>query len=97
MLFNKNVGLPTMATLLSLAGLGRADDCLDAPSVPGTFIGVGFSDSKQNLYNCDTRWKVSHTRWLLIGVFPSNVIERMVSLLPAWRFGRPSGKSRVSA
>ncbi|KAI9657891.1 MAG: hypothetical protein M1829_006853 [Trizodia sp. TS-e1964] len=46
-----------MATLLSLAGLGRADDYLDAPRVPGTFIGVGFSDSKKNLYNCDTKWK----------------------------------------
>lgn len=60
MLFNKNIGLTAVSTLLSLAGIARADDCLDAPRVPGTFIGVGFSDAKKNLYNCDTKWKVRY-------------------------------------
>ncbi|KAI4942592.1 hypothetical protein J4E91_009986 [Alternaria rosae] len=56
MLFSKNITLSAIATLLSLAQLGRADNCTDAPRVPGTFIGVGFSDDKKNLYNCDTKW-----------------------------------------
>jgi hypothetical protein len=60
MLFNTNFGLVAIATLLSLVGLGRADNCTDAPSVSGTFIGVGFSDDKKNLYNCDTKWMVRY-------------------------------------
>jgi hypothetical protein len=75
MLFNKYIGLAATVTLLSLAVLGRADDCLDAPRVPGTFIGVGFSDSKKNLYNCDTKWKVRYTGRLLLPILSSNIIE----------------------
>jgi len=60
MMFNTNTALSAMATLLSLAQFGVADECLDAPRVPGTSIGVGFTNDKKNLYNCDTKWKVIH-------------------------------------
>ncbi|CAI6342026.1 unnamed protein product [Periconia digitata] len=57
MIFGYNIGLTALSSLLYLAKPAAAEDCLDAPGVPGTVIGIPFTEDRKQMYACDTKWK----------------------------------------